>query len=62
VQILIDNNIGERKPSSRTAVEIRILRSKKELRYYRGTGEEFTDTISGTKKWVDAEIDKRKPQ
>jgi hypothetical protein len=41
-----ENSREERKTSSQTAVEITILRSKKELRCYRGTGEEFTDTIS----------------
>jgi len=50
VQILIDNNRGETKPSSQAAVEITILRSKKELRYYRRTRDKFTNTISGTKK------------
>jgi hypothetical protein len=58
VQILIDNNRGERKPSCQTAVEITILRSKKELRYYRRTRDEFTNTISGPKKkWEDTEND-----
>jgi hypothetical protein len=36
--------------------------SEKELRYYRGTREEFIDTFSGTKKWEDVENDKRKSQ
>jgi len=30
------------------------ITTKKEWRYYRGTGEEHTDTISATKKWEDA--------
>jgi hypothetical protein len=51
----------ERKISSQTAVEITILRSKKERRYYSGTGEEFTDTIS-TKKREVVGHDKRKSQ
>jgi len=50
VQTVTKHNRKERKTSSHTAVEITILRSKKEYRYYRGTGEEFTDTISGKKK------------
>jgi hypothetical protein len=50
VQILTDNNRGERKPSSQTEAEIKILRSKKELRYYRRAREEFTNTISALKK------------
>jgi hypothetical protein len=45
VQILKQNNRGERKTSSQTAEEITILRSKKERRCYRGSREEFTDTI-----------------
>ena len=48
VQILTANNREERKTPSQTAVEITILRSKKEKKYYRGTREEFTDTISAT--------------
>jgi len=52
LEILTENNKQERKTSSQTAADITILRSKKELRYYRGTGEEFTDTVSATKKKV----------
>ena len=48
VQILTENNTKERKTSSHTAVEITILRSKKEWRCYRGTREEFTNTVSAT--------------
>jgi hypothetical protein len=64
VQILTDNNRQERKTSSHTAEEINTLRSKKECRYYRGYGEEFTDTTSATKekKWESAENDKQKSQ
>ena len=50
MQILTDSNREKQKISSETAVEIAILRSKKERRYYRGTRKEFTDTISATKK------------
>jgi hypothetical protein len=38
------------------------LRSKKELKYFRRTKEEFTDTISATKKGEDAKSDGRKSQ
>jgi len=56
VQILTGNNGEESKISSHKAVEITMLRSKKESRCCRGTREEFTDLISGKIKWRDAEI------
>jgi hypothetical protein len=52
VQILPENNRQERNTSSHKTVEITILRSKKEWRYYGGTREEFTDTILVLKKKV----------
>jgi len=65
VQILINNNIGERKPSSQTEAEIKILRSKR--------NEDITEELERNlktqfqlpkkkKKWDDAENDKQKSQ
>jgi hypothetical protein len=48
VKIATENKTGK-KNISQTAVEITIPRSKKELKYYRGTGEEFQAQKSG--KW-----------
>jgi hypothetical protein len=50
VQFVTGNKGEERKTTSQKGVETTILRSKKEWSYYRGTRDEFTDTISGTKK------------
>jgi hypothetical protein len=52
VQILTENNREERKISSQTVAGLTILRSKPEGRYYRGTIEEFTNTVSARKKEV----------
>jgi len=49
VQVLRENNTEERKTSSHSGVKIKISRSKKERRYYRGTREKFTDTVSAIK-------------
>ena len=63
MQILTVSNREKQKISSETAVEIAILRAKKERRYYTGTKKEFTDTISATKKKLeDAKNDKQKLQ
>jgi len=56
VQILTGINREERKISSHKAVEITLLRSKKESRCCRGTREEFTDIFSGKIKWQDVKI------
>ena len=56
MQILTGINREERKISSHKAVEITLLRSKKESRCCRGTREEFTDIFSGKIKWQDVKI------
>ena len=56
MQILTGINREERKISSHKAVEITLLRSKKESRFCRGTTEEFTDIFSGKIKWQDVKI------
>jgi len=63
VQILTENNRKERKISSQTVAGLTILRSKTEGRYYRGTREEFTNTVSARKKEVSSCLnDKSKSQ